>query len=201
MKNRLLQLSLVMLLGSTVNAYAAHTTAFSGKGALAPDRVDRFDVGVGIAGALNDGAENATFISASAAYGVTPYLAIGVEGGWQEADGNATDETVGYVPILADIIVRVPNVHETIVPYGILGLGIAGVYVADSDGSGNNNGNDSYDTGFAWKLGAGFDWFLNANWIFNGELAFWDADVNLPLTSFGDRASFWTIGVALKYMF
>lgn len=201
MKNRLLRLLLVMFLGSTVNVYAAQRTAFSNSGAAASDRVGRFDAGVNIAGALNDGAKDSAFVSASVAYGVTPYLAIGVEGGWQEADGRASDETVGYVPILADIIVRVPNVHETIVPYGILGLGIAGVYVTDSDGSGNNNGSDSYDTGFAWKLGAGFDWFLNRSWIFNGEFAFWDADVNLPVTSLGNNVSFWTIGVGLKYLF
>ena len=201
MKNSLLKVSLVMLLGLTVNTFTAHAQSM-GKEALAPDRVGHFDLGVGIAGAFNDGADDSSFISVTTSYGVTPYLAIGVEGGWQEADGEAADETVGYVPILADFIVRVPTVHEAIVPYGVLGLGVAGVYVEDSDGSApNNNGDDSDDTGFAWKLGAGFDWFINNNWVFNFEFAYWDADVDLPATVFGSDASFWTIGAALKYVF
>ncbi len=201
MKNRLALLSLAMVLGLTVNTFVAQAAYMPGKDTLAPDRVNRFDLGVGIAGGFNDGASDSSFISASTSYGVTPYLAIGVEGGWQEADGRASDETVGYVPILADIIVRIPNVHEAIVPYGVLGLGVEGIYVTNSNGAGNNNGNDSYDTGFAWKLGAGIDWFLNTNWIFNFEFAFWDASVDLPLASLGSDAGFWTIGVALKYVF
>jgi hypothetical protein len=201
MKNSLLRISLVMLLGLTVNTFTAYAQNGMGKEALAPDRVGHWDLGVGIAASMNDGADDSSFISAATSYGVTPYLAIGVEGGWQEADGDAADETIGYVPILADFIVRIPTVHEAIVPYGILGLGVAGVYVEDSDGSGRSNGYDSDDTGFAWKLGAGFDWFLNTNWIFNFEFAYWSADVDLPATSFGSDASFWTIGVGLKYMF
>ena len=204
MKNSLLRISLVMVLGLTVHAFSAQAASqnMMNKQVLAPDRVGRWDLGVGIAASMNDGADDSSFISVTTSYGVTPYVGIGIEGGWQEADGDAADETVGYVPILADIIIRIPTVHEAVVPYGVLGLGIAGVYVADDNGSGpNNNGDDSDDTGFAWKLGAGFDWFINNNWIFNCEFAYWDADVDLPRTTFGSDANFWTIGVALKYLF
>ena len=193
MKDRWLLSFMTMVLGLTIHAFAAQ--------AATSDRVQHFDLGVGVAGGLNDGASNAAFISVSTSYGITPYLALGVEGGWQEADGKASDETVGYVPILMDIIVRAPNVHESLVPYGILGLGVEGVYVTDSNGDGSNNGADSYETGFAWKLGAGVDWFIETNWIFNFEVAFLDANVNLPLTSLGSNAGFWTVGVALKYIF
>ena len=193
MKNSLLRVSLVMLLGLTMNVFTAH--ADMGKQSLAPDRVGHFDLGVGVAGAFNDGADDSVFVSVATSYGVTPYLGLGIEGGWQEADGDSTSETVGYVPILFDIILRIPTVHEAMVPYGILGLGGAGVYVE------KDNADDSDDTGFAWKLGAGFDWFLNSNWIFNFEFAYWDADVDLPRTTLGSDANFWTVGVALKYLF
>ena len=199
MTKRFLGLTLALLLGLSVNAHAAMHT---GGGIMAPDRVGRVDWGVGIAAAFNDTADDAAFISTSIAYGVTPYVALGVEAGWQETDGAASDETVGWVPILFDIIVRVPTVHESLVPYGILGLGLAGVYVTDDNGSGpTNNGDDSDDTGFAWKLGAGLDYFINSNWIFNFEFAYWGVDVDLPRTSVGSSADFWTLGVALKYLF
>lgn len=196
MKNNLLRVSLVMLLGLTINTFAAQAgQGRMGKEALAPDRVGHWDLGVGVAASMNDdGVDDSYFISVNTAYGVTPYLAIGVEGGWQEADGDAA-ETIGYVPILADFILRVPTVHEAIVPYGILGLGGAGVYVE------KDNADDSDDTGFAWKLGAGFDWILNTNWAFNLEFAYWSVDVDLPATSFGSDANFWTIGVGIKYLF
>ena len=199
MKTRLTLLSLGLFLGLSVSAHAALGHVGD---PIAPDRVGHVDWGIGIAGAFNDGADDSSFLSTSVAYGVTPYIALGVEAGWQEAGGKADDETVGWVPILVDIIVRVPTVHEALVPYGILGLGVGGVYVTDDNGDGpNNNGDDSDDTGFAWKIGLGFDYFINSNWIVNLEWAFWDTDVDLPTTSFGSDASFWTLGVALKYVF
>lgn len=196
MKKGLLRISLVMLLGLTVNAFTAHAgQGMMGKESLAPDRVGHFDLGIGIAAGFNSGADDSSFVSASTSYGVTPYLALGVEGGWQEADGDVSTETVGYVPILFDIIVRVPTVHEAIVPYGVLGLGGAGVYVS------KDNADDEDDTGFAWKLGGGVDWFLNTNWILNFEFAYWGLDVDVPHTSVGSDTDFWTLGVALKYLF
>ena len=185
-----------ILLSGSANAHAAMSSA------SAPDRVGHVDWGVGVSAAFNESSDTAPFYSTTLAYGVTPYIALGAEAGWQEADGEAADETVGIVPILADIIIRIPDVHESIVPYGILGLGIGGVYVEDDNGTGPlNNGDDSDDTGFAWKLGAGIDWFINTQWILNFEFAYWDVDVELPGTILDDQTSFWTLGVALKYLF
>ena len=109
--------------------------------------------------------------------------------------GQLADDDLGVVPVLADIIIRIPTVHEAMVPYGVLGLGGAGVYVE------RDNQDDVDDTAFAWKLGGGFDWFINTNWIFNFEFAYWDADVDLPGTEADNGYDWWTVGVSLKYVF
>ncbi len=189
-KRGLIVLSLSLFVLSST-AFAGHSRSQS----LAPDRVGHFDWGVGIAGSFADESEDAAFVSTAVSYGVTPYVGVGVEGGWQESDGSVTTETVGVVPILADIIIRVPTIHESIVPYGILGLGGAGVYVERDDQD------DVDDTSFAWKLGAGADWFINPNWIFNFEFAYWGISSDLPGTSVADDFDFWTVGVGLKYLF
>ena len=198
MKKRLLLLSLMMGVALTGSAFAAG----SGE-SVAPDRVGKWDMGLGIAGAMNDSVEDAAYFSTSVSYGVTPYIALGVEAGWQESDGaEINEEMVGAVPILFDIIVRVPTVHESIVPYGVLGLGAIGVYATNEDGTGSRQGDDVDDIGFGWKLGGGLDWFLNDRWIFNFEFGYLSADVELPTSSVtGGDYDFWTIGVALKYVF
>ncbi len=172
-------------------AYAGHSKGTT----MAPDRVGRYDWGVGIAGLTADEADTAAFISTAVSYGVTPYVGVGVEGGWAESDGSDSNDTIGVVPILVDLIIRIPTVHETIVPYGILGLGGAGVYVQ------RDNRDDVDDTSFAWKLGAGADWFINSNWLFNFEFAYWGVSADLPGTSITDDYDFWTVGVGLKYLF
>ena len=193
MKKRFVLALLGLWLGLSMNAYAAMRGGESG--VLAPDRVGHWDLGIGVAAGMNDAADDSVFIYGQASYGVTPYIGLGIEAGWEEADGERNNETVGVVPIMADIIIRVPTVHEALVPYGILGLGGADVYV-DRD-----NLDDDSDTGFAWKLGAGFDYFINTNWIFNFEFTYWSTDVDIANTSVDDGFDWWTIGVALKYVF
>jgi opacity protein-like surface antigen len=191
MNNRFVLAFIGLLLGVSATAHAANGQV------KAPDRVNRWDLGVGISAAMNDEADDSSFVSAAVSYGVTPYIGLGVEAGWQEADSDSgPDSTIGVVPVMADIIVRMPTVHDKLVPYGVLGLGGAGVYVE------TDNRDDADDTAFAWKLGLGADWFINQNWILNMEWAFWDADVELPGTGLGsDGLDWWTLGVSLKYVF
>ncbi len=184
---------ILLMLCVTTNAFAYNRSA-SRSEALAPDRVGKWDLGLGVAAGMNDSVDDAAFFYGQISYGVTPYIGLGVEAGWQEAEG-VSNETIGVVPVMADIIIRIPTIHEAIVPYGILGLGGVGVY-AELD-----NRNDVDDIAFAWKLGAGADYFINSNWIFNFEFAYWSTDVNLPATSVGDSFDWWTIGVSLKYLF
>ena len=176
--------------------FSANAWAGGNSDILAPDRVEKWDFGVGIAAGMNDGVDDAAFVSAALSYGVTPYIGLGIEAGWQEADGEDNiDTTVGVVPIMADIFLRIPTVHEKLVPYGVLGLGGAGVYVEQE------NRDDVDDTAFTWKLGAGADWFIDQNWIFNFELAYWSAGVDLPRTVITDDFDWWTVGISLKYVF
>lgn len=178
------------------NAFAAYGNTYgtSRNEIQAPDRVGKWDLGLGVAGGLNNEVDDGAFVYGQISYGVTPYIGLGVEAGWQEADG-APGETIGVVPVMADIILRVPTVDKALVPYGILGLGGAGVYAS------LDNRDDVDDTAFAWKLGAGADYFINPNWIFNFEFAYWAAGVSLPATSVGDDFDWWTVGVSLKYVF
>ena len=192
MKNRLLLLLVAAGLGLASSAWALQS---QNREVVAPDRVGHWDLGLGVAAGMNDSADDAAFVYGQVSYGVTPFIGLGVEAGWEEADLGNGNDTVGAVPILADIILRIPTIHESLVPYGILGLGGAGVYVE------RDNRSDLDDTGFAWKLGAGADWFINDHWIFNFEFAYWNADVSLPTTVIGEDFDWWTIGVALKYVF
>jgi hypothetical protein len=192
MKNRLLLLLVVLGMCLTSTAWAGYHHS---RETMAPDRVGHWDLGIGVAAALNDSANDTAFFYGQASYGVTPYIGLGIESGWEEADSDTNDDTFGVVPVLADIILRIPTVHESLVPYGILGLGAANVYTS------GDNSDDVDDIGFTWKLGAGADWFMDANWIFNFEFAYWNADVNLPGTSAEDGFNWWTFGVALKYVF
>jgi opacity protein-like surface antigen len=133
---------------------------------------------------------------------VTPWIALGLEAGWQESEvSSASEQDLGLVPIMADIIVRFPNVHQTVVPYGVLGLGVVGAYVTDEDGvAPNNDGDDTDDTTFGWKFGIGADWFLNERWIINFEWAYFSADPDLINTQATDL-DFWTLGAGIKYVY
>lgn len=172
------------------NGYNRHSDS------MAPDRQGKWELGMGVAAGFNDKADDSVFVGGEISYGVTPYIGLGVEAGWMEADGDTSaEDTVGVVPVMADIYLRIPTVHESLVPYGVLGLGGVGVYVE------RDNLDDVDDTAFGWKLGAGLDYFVDPNWIINLEFAWWSASIELPTTSIGDDYDWWTIGVSLKYVF
>src|SRR5687768_12317467 len=86
-------------------ALAMTTTAF----AEIHDRVQHLEFGVLGGGAMNDASEDTGYVQANLAYGITPWIAIGVEGGWQESDTDVTtaggsSEELGVGLVLADII-------------------------------------------------------------------------------------------------
>lgn len=177
------------------------STAF----ASAPDRVNHVDIGVVGGGAFVDssGIDDTGYIGLNLAYGITPNVAVGIEGGWWEADGSdVNDETVGAGNIMGDIIVRIPTLHDALVPYGILGLGFAGTYVTNENGNGANRGQDDYDGSFAWKLGGGLDWFVTEHWIANFEIAFVGTDPTFDTARTDVKDSdYWTVVGGVKYAF
>jgi opacity protein-like surface antigen len=186
MFKRITFLSLISLLTVSASAFA-----------MAPDRVQHVEIGVLGGGAFNDKADDTGYVQANIDYGVTPWIALGVEGGWQEANLSATEDQ-GAADLLFDFILRVPNhpFHEQLVPYGVLGLGAVWGYVD------NSGADDSEDSSFGWKLGGGVDWFINDNWAVNFEVAYIGSSIDLPRTTAGNDASdFWTVGAGLKYIF
>ena len=186
---RALFITLLMLLVG-INAFAGD-----------PDRVGRWEAGILGGGAFNSDFEDAGYVQANVAYGVTPYIALGMEAGWQEGEGTGNEENIGIVPVLADIILRSPDWHDQMVPYAVLGLGMVGVYVTDEDGTNPlNNGDDVDDVTFGYKIGAGIDWFLNENWVAIFEIAFFGSSPDIEGSSIKDT-DFWMIGAGLKYAF
>jgi opacity protein-like surface antigen len=170
--------------------------------AAAPDRVNRLEIGVSGGGAFNEsGLDDAGYAQANVAYGVHRNIAIGVEGGWQEGDTDAlNEESIGIGLVLADIIVRCPDVHDALVPYFVVGLGGAGAYATNENGTGALQGDDSDDTAFAWKLGGGLDWFINPNWVINFEVGWVDLDVELQTAS-TQPSEMLTVTGGLKFVF
>ena len=169
----------------------------------APDRAGRWDIGLVTGGAFNDKSaiDDTGYLGANVSYGVTPEIAVGVEGGWQEAGTNAdNEESIGVGNIMGDVIYRVPTVQGAFVPYAVLGLGLAGTYVTNEDGTGPKEGADDYDTSFAWKLGGGVDWFFQTDWALNLELAYTDTRPSLPRASVRS-SSYWTLTGGIKRIF
>lgn len=204
MKRSLALVALLVLGFSTTSFAALSRTTYSDRGttsAIAPDRVGQWDMGLFAGYAFNSDSDDTGYFGANIAYGVTPWIALGMEAGWQESTlSSDEDNDLGLVPILADIIVRLPNVHSTIVPYGVLGLGVIGAYVTDDNGvAPNNDGQDVSDTSFGWKIGLGADWFMNENWILNFEWSYYSSSADLG--RFDIDPDFWTLGVGVKYVY
>lgn len=172
----------------------------------APDRVNRVDWGVHGGGAFNDNVDDTGYVATNLSYGVNPWIGVGVEGGWQESDGTDVEE-VGNAWILGDILVRWPD-HpwksiENLCPYMVVGLGGGWTYVVNEPSTATQDGDDDDDSGFMWKIGTGFDWFLDSNWVVNFEVAWYDGDdMALPGSSVdADDQSFFTVGAGIKYVF
>ena len=192
MLKRVSLFSLVMVL-ACASAFAAD----------APDRVNKLDWGIEGGGVLTDGSgmDDAGFIQTNLSYGLTPWIAIGIEGGWWEANTSAANnESIGVGEILGDIIVRVPTIHDKIVPYALFGMGYAGTYMQNEPATPAQQGADNSDGSFAWKIGGGLDWFLNENWAANFEFGFNGNGSSLPQAS-TNNSDFWSIVGGIKYIF
>ena len=158
------------------------------------DRIGQWDAGVNISGDLlsDNNVSGAVYLGANTSYGVKDWLALGISVGWSDSKFDVTNSSgstgkggrVSMIPIFGDIIFRVPNLdnHE-LVPYGVLGLG--GIFDnLHGNGNATSLGLTSKATdGFAFKLGAGIDWFANQNWIYNLETGYVFTDAKVEITN------------------
>ena len=164
----------------------------------ATNRAGRTDVGFNVAGVFSDenDLDDSVFLTGSVAHGLNEWLALGFEVGW--AERNLSDDDLTAIPLLVDLIVRVPN-ESAVVPYGVGGVGAIVWDVEDDD----LDDLEDIDASFAAKLGGGIDWFLNERWIVNVEAAYVFTDEDIEITS-GSRSvelDYWTVGGGLKYLF
>lgn len=194
MRNRVFFLFVLMLAAGIAGADAAQ------------DRAGKIDIGGSAAGAFNDtDADDDLWVGANASYGINSWLAIGVEGGWQDASMGNVDSHLGVATIMGDIILRSPVYWDNTVFYAIGGLGVLAAWVEDEFGfHPRDNGDDVDDAGFAGKLGLGVDWFLSDNWILNFEAAYVaSSDIELTGTELAgeDNIAFGTVGGGIKYVF
>ena len=185
----------------------------------APDRTGKFDAGVAVAANLPDNGEidDAAYVGGTLAYGINQWLAIGLESGWTESEVKEEDNQalLGFtevgdltsVPLLFDILLRVPIQEQPLVPYGVVGLG---VIFRDFDTSSRlearNIGQD-VDSSFGVNVKAGIDWFINDNWIINFETGYLFSDADSTSTVAGvattveTNADIFFIGAGVKYVF
>lgn len=161
------------------------------------DRTGRNDFGIQVAGALDgDNVDDSLYLGAAFSHGVNPWLGLGIEGGWQETDFDITDDNdLSIVTVFGDIILRGHVPDWALQPYGVVGLGVLAAY---TDTTSDND--DEY--AFAAKFGVGLDWFINANWILNFEVAYiaTGAEIDAGTTDTSNLDQ-WRIGAGLKYAF
>ena len=158
--------------------------------------------------------DDSGYLGAKIAYGVTPWMAIGFESGWQEAGTAANfDEDVGRVVLMGDLFWRIPVRNNQFwnwtvenpmfVPYVVLGMGTVTTYVTNAPPPATNtNGDDEDDTVFGWKIGGGVDWFVNEHWAMNIEISYLNNEPHLTGTTVSlNQLDFWTLGGGLKYVY
>ena len=183
----------------SLGVMALAVMGLAGSAFAAPDRVGRVALGFNVSAAINEGdVDNSAYFGLNASYGLMPWLALGISGGWEEGDiDNAQfPGEVGIANVMADVILRYQTQDSPYVPYAVLGLGGVGSYLAQ------DNQNDDDDTTFGIKLGLGVDYFINDNWILNLEGAYFIADNDLRnATTTVDGTDHATLGGGVKYAF
>ena len=158
----------------------------------APDRVGQWDAGINISGNFlsDDHASNAFYLGGNVSYGLKDWLGLGISIGWSDSTFDVTSSSgstgkggrVTCIPIFADVIFRVPNYsNKELVPYGVMGIGGIFDSIHGSGASGGYGYTTKAKDGFAFKLGAGVDWFADNNWVYNLETGyvFTDATVDV----------------------
>ena len=184
----------------------------------APDRVGQWDAGVNISGNLlsDDNTSDAFYLGGNVSYGLKDWLGLGISIGWSDSTFDVTSPSgsssgkggrVTSVPIFADFIFRAPTYsYKDVVPYGVMGIGGIFDSVHGSGTSSNYGYTIKANDGFAFKLGAGIDWFANNNWVYNLETGyvFTDASVDVKNPNGSLRSTvdldYYYIGGGVKWL-
>lgn len=166
---------------------------------MTTDRTHRNDFGLQVSGVFgtDNNVDDTFYAGAAWSHGLNPWLALGVEGGWQSSnfDVPPDDGDLQVVTVFGDIIGRINIPDLNAVPYGVIGLGALHAFT-------NTNSNDDDETAFAAKFGAGLDVFLTTNWILNVEAAYIATGANIDNgTASTTDLDHWRAGVGLKYAF
>ena len=180
----------------------------------AVDRTHRVDGGVNFSAAMpSDGnVDDAFYVGGNASYGVNEWLGIGISGGWTdpgfETSNGIEGPNVTMIPVFGDVILRAPTGENSWQPYGILGFGAIFANVHGTGILNDSNLHADNNSGFAFKLGGGLDWFTNDNWAFFGELSYVFTTANVEILRNTSNAEVDSIdldtlyaGGGIKYLF
>ena len=176
------------------------------------DRVGIIDAGLMVSyDVFSDGGiNNNAYLGGSVSYGINSWFAIGVSAGWHDSSFDVPDSAAGstakggrvaMVPIFADFIFRVPGSEtKNVVPYGVMGLGgiITNLHGTGDASRFNQTVND--EGGFAFKLGAGVDWFATQNWIYNLETGYVFMSADIKVGSTNTDLDYYYIGGGVKWI-
>jgi len=166
-------------------------------------------------GPQDDALSGAAYVGVAANYGLTDYLALGVQVGWAQVDVDlavaqganpAKAARINYVPIYLNIMARTPDLHKFFVPYGMIGVGAAIIAIDKESGFSSSVNADS---AAAFKIGGGFDYFLDwyPEWAINFDFSYHMIPKDVESVSSSgpvvDDANldFWLFGVNIKYVF
>ena len=184
----------------------------------APDRAQKWDTGLIIGGLSPVSADGSLepYWGGNFSYGINSWSALGMSVGAADFKLKVVDDSGNKIsagkmqsfPIFVDIIFRASSLHESLVPYAVLGLGgIVTHKLTSRDLSGGALHIKSSDD-FAAKLGLGVDWFYKSDWIFNLEFnyVYTGAGVDVIRNSDGlaltnENIDYWFLGVGAKHLF
>ncbi len=181
-----------------------------------PDRTGKTDLGLQVGGLLPiaRSLDNGPYYQARVSYSIKDWVAVGVEAGYENAPARfVTGATevhthINHVPVFADIILRATQMENTnVVPYGVLGVGELFSTARGIADFTDANLKLNIDNSFAFKLGAGVEWFKDDQWAVTLEGSYvWAASdaklVNMKGVEI-DSASmnYWTLVGGIKYLF
>ena len=182
-----------------------------------PEQTQKWEAGLIIGGIQPSNADGsfAPYWGGNLCYGINEWSAMGLSVGG--TDFRLSTETAAgrkisagkaqTFPIFVDIIFRANSLHESIAPYGVLGLG--GMVTRKLT---NDDLSDGYhakvSSGFAGKIGLGVDWLYSPDLIFNLEFNYVLSGAKLEIIRNGDSLAsinkdldYWFIGLGVKHLF